>query len=77
MNAAAVPVAMGFAVESYTLTMTDGTAKMPVGTTVVYCGREGEGGQDTMEPQVFSPALSLTLPLPPTLPSHFHPLRLR
>ena len=27
-----------------------------------------------MKPQVFSPALSLTLPLPPTLPSHLAPL---
>jgi hypothetical protein len=35
---------------------------------------EGKGGRDTIKPQVFSPALSLTLPLPPSLPSHLAPL---
>jgi hypothetical protein len=35
---------------------------------------EGKGGRETIKPQVFSPALSLTLPLPPTLPSHLAPL---
>jgi hypothetical protein len=34
---------------------------------------EREGGRDTIKPQVFSPALPLTLSLPPTLPSHFPP----
>jgi hypothetical protein len=33
-----------------------------------------ERAGETPSPQVFSPALSLTLPHPPTLPSHFHPL---
>src|SRR5690349_13872757 len=41
----------------------------------VKCECEGEGGRDTIKPQVFSPALSLTLPLPPFLPSHLAPLR--
>jgi len=36
--------------------------------------RERKGGKDTIEPQVFSPALPLTLPIPPSLPSQFHPL---
>ncbi len=35
---------------------------------------EREGGEDTIKPQVFFPALPLALSLPPQLPSHLAPL---